>query len=614
MNKLTATKASEWHSRGNRSMVLNNLDDAVMQFSRAVYLQPEEAAYHASRGDAYLRLCDFQSALLNYRKAFRLNPNDFQIRKRTAHIHYCLGKMQLKEGNMEDSSLSFAEAVALVPHEPVFWIHRIKAFIASHDYNKALFELSNIIDSPLTNPFMVETPGGKAVKILVRMNKGMITNVDAGSESENKDQFDLNGTINASSVARDDLLANKALAYAAEENGGKDKKMSEDMALDAIIMRAKIYMYVKNLDLAQQDVTWVSLLDPINTEIGSIQEQLSEKGSMILSKAQARFMVEDYENAFKDVQAALELNPSSPKIFMMRAKISRRIGKFDSALTDLKTALALCLQVKAGHQRMMEHQQSIINGGGLKQPGNAISALSQDFGNENPYGESPPDTPKRKEALDRLNAKAQIGWSKWNEEDDLLKDDIQRQLASTFNDLAMQYMSNSKLPNAVTCLNKAIELDNSVGAFFLNRGDCHRNMGELGHAMSDYHQGAKLDPKNPDVKVRFSVIHNEIGRLLYNKCKYEDAESEFSRAITFSSNVSSFFASRGRSRYRLNKWAPAYSDFVRAVELDPRDSSSREQALLLRSNIFKQSDLALIPPLPPIPAVTGPFNARHLGR
>jgi tetratricopeptide (TPR) repeat protein len=648
----------------------------------------------------------------------------------------------MQDGAQEESVLSFAEAVVLAPNEPAFWIHRIKAYIAGHDYQKALAELNLILDTYVTNPFMFKGPNNESIKLLKRvknpttvaMNEKILkrmhkkkdqskkskngksktdtnkksdagnksqsadgsnsvdkdgstndngsgsgsgegsggegkqnahvvvdesktdasgsghSNADehakaAGSDSaanggngngngdggddgedemeeESTDVINLQEVVEAAGVEMTDELAALMRKYVAgdndlddydssEGNGFKqenEEKLSEDQAIEAILIRAKLNLYLCNLEQSQQDVTWASLLDPVNPDVGVIQEQLTEKGLNLVTKAQASFMVGDYAQAMKEIQSALELNPNNVKIFMMRAKIYRKMSKYDAALTDLKTALALCLQTKSSHQQMAQHQKNIILAGGLKAAG-LSSALNEDY--DNPYGSSPPDTPKRKRNLEEMHAKASKVWDAWALDDDTMKSEIQKQLASTFNDLALQYIGKQKLSNAVTCLNKAIELDSTVAAFFLNRGDCHRNMNELGHAMADYHLGAKLDPKHSEVRLRFSIIHNEIGRQLYNKCKYEEAESEFSKSLSYNGTSSAVWASRGTARYRQHKWAPSYSDFVEAVKLNPSDSKSREQALLLRSIIFKQSDLAFIAPLPPPPEVTGPFNAKQ---
>uniref|UniRef100_A0A3B4UJY8 Tetratricopeptide repeat domain 16 n=1 Tax=Seriola dumerili TaxID=41447 RepID=A0A3B4UJY8_SERDU len=59
-------------------------EKAVICFSRAITLQPEQL--YVSQAEAYLQLCDFQSAAACYKKAWLLEPGAF--RDRLAFIYY----------------------------------------------------------------------------------------------------------------------------------------------------------------------------------------------------------------------------------------------------------------------------------------------------------------------------------------------------------------------------------------------------------------------------------------------------------------------------------------------------------------------------------------------
>uniref|UniRef100_A0A3B5QVY2 Tetratricopeptide repeat domain 16 n=1 Tax=Xiphophorus maculatus TaxID=8083 RepID=A0A3B5QVY2_XIPMA len=61
--------------KGKEAMEKFQYEEAVLCFSKAIYLQPEQL--HVSQGEAFIQLCDFQSAADSYNQANFLDPGVF---------------------------------------------------------------------------------------------------------------------------------------------------------------------------------------------------------------------------------------------------------------------------------------------------------------------------------------------------------------------------------------------------------------------------------------------------------------------------------------------------------------------------------------------------------
>ena len=55
-------RAHGHHTRGVALCAEERFEDAIVAFSKAIFLAPERAENYRGRGEAYLAICDFKSA------------------------------------------------------------------------------------------------------------------------------------------------------------------------------------------------------------------------------------------------------------------------------------------------------------------------------------------------------------------------------------------------------------------------------------------------------------------------------------------------------------------------------------------------------------------------
>ena len=89
----------------------------ISSLTKAISLKPTECRYYVERGERYLGLCDFQSAILNYKKACILDPDNNDYYSRLAFIYYIKGQCLFDCKNYSDALDSFSRAAEMKPDE-----------------------------------------------------------------------------------------------------------------------------------------------------------------------------------------------------------------------------------------------------------------------------------------------------------------------------------------------------------------------------------------------------------------------------------------------------------------------------------------------------------------
>ena len=88
---------------------------ALKYLNKAIVLDPEVADYYTERGEVYLQICDFKSAILNYRRACILHPDCERLFMRLAFVYFLQGQGYFDEEKYEEALECFSKAVELKP-------------------------------------------------------------------------------------------------------------------------------------------------------------------------------------------------------------------------------------------------------------------------------------------------------------------------------------------------------------------------------------------------------------------------------------------------------------------------------------------------------------------
>ena len=113
---------------------LSESDDhnkAILFFTKAINLKPEVVKYYATRGESYLHICDFQSAILNFKKACILDPDNDQTYSRLAFLYFLQGQCMFDEKLYSEALESFSRAAEMKPEVIGYHTRRFVAALFS---------------------------------------------------------------------------------------------------------------------------------------------------------------------------------------------------------------------------------------------------------------------------------------------------------------------------------------------------------------------------------------------------------------------------------------------------------------------------------------------------
>nr|XP_021326661.1 tetratricopeptide repeat protein 16-like [Danio rerio] len=140
-------KAEKHYETGIISMAHSQFDKAVSCFSKAIVLQPHKTQFYVQRAEAYLQLCDFQSAALDYKHARRLEPQTEAYHQRLAFIHYLQGQCLFDLGNFLEALESFTKAAELKPDFQPYRMRSLACLSALGRYFDCLRLVNNWLET-----------------------------------------------------------------------------------------------------------------------------------------------------------------------------------------------------------------------------------------------------------------------------------------------------------------------------------------------------------------------------------------------------------------------------------------------------------------------------------
>ena len=321
---------------------------------------------------------------------------------------------------------------------------------------------------------------------------------------------------------------------------------------------------------------------PLLTEAIGIDPNLR---ALYLHRALARTGLEQYDDALADLSICIEMDNSDADIHFLRAKLSLLAGSLEGA----RRAADKCLQLRPDHEEAAELQRTMSECADvytdeatklilLGSPADAVSNLTHamslrpdDADLLMRRGMARRQQGQLLEAARDLEGAIRKAGGKYPQ--------CQRLLVLTFNDLGVRLAGKKKYADALGWLHRAISLEGGVGEFYLNRGDCHRALGEIDAALSDFERAAELftgDAKQQwAIQSRIAIVHNERGAQLYNHAAARHAAVEFSRAIECNPRVPAFYVNRAQATLELQRYDLARDDLLAALKLNPSDEKAQ---------------------------------------
>jgi tetratricopeptide (TPR) repeat protein len=276
-------------------------DDAVVQFTSAIGLEPSNPDYYYARGQAYEKLLKYTEAKADYEKTMVFAPKDVDAL-------ISLGIVSNKTGNFEEALKLLNHASSLDKRNSKVYPEKVITLIGLERYDQALKVSDTAIiikDTPMDYYYRG--------KIYRRLNNDIL-----GKKELEK------------AISKDKKLAEPRLELAdllistdpqEAMNQCNEVLKYNDRNTDAYLMRSKVYR--KNLDYpsAINDISKNILIDPSNS-------------IFYLFRGYCYQEFNQHTNAINDFSKYISLKPDDPDAYFARAKSYEEIMNFDKAMVD----------------------------------------------------------------------------------------------------------------------------------------------------------------------------------------------------------------------------------------------------------------------------------------
>ena len=133
--ELDPRNAEIYSSRGNVYSDMGKYEEALADFTRALELDPRNAETYSSRGNVYAAAGIYEDALADFTRALELDPRNAETYSSRGNVYAAMGKY-------EDASVDFTLTIELDPPNAEAFSNRGNAYVAIQNYPAALADFT----------------------------------------------------------------------------------------------------------------------------------------------------------------------------------------------------------------------------------------------------------------------------------------------------------------------------------------------------------------------------------------------------------------------------------------------------------------------------------------
>jgi tetratricopeptide (TPR) repeat protein len=164
------------------------------------------------------------------------------------------------------------------------------------------------------------------------------------------------------------------------------------------------------------------------------------------------------------------------------------------------------------------------------------------------------------------------------------------------------YSPDQRIEGCTIMIASGVGTAEATAQFFHMRGIAYREKRDLEHAIADYSEAIRLNPKRAEA-------YHDRGMAYAAKDKFDDAVADMTEAILLDRKYTAAFIDRGRVYTVAQKYDEAIADFSAALRIDPVSATAflnRGVAQLLRGNTAGgDADIVRALELDPNPRISG---------
>ena len=317
----------KFYKAGNEFVDNLKYEDAIVQFTSAIGIEPSNTDYYYARGKAYIALLKNNEAKSDFEKAIVFEPKNVDAL-------VSLGAVCNKMGDFT-SALGFLNRASHVDkRNSTAYSEKVLTLIGLEKYDQAL----RVSDTAL---IIKDTPMNYYWRGIVytKLNNDVLAKKEL-EKSISKDK----------KLPEPRLKLTELLLKANDAQGALDQcneiLKNDDRNTAAYLMRSKVYK--KNLDYpsAINDISKNILIEPNNPDF-------------YFSRGQCYQDFNQHANAINDFTKCISLNPNNPDAYFARAKSYEDIMSYDKAMDDYKKITALSEFDPRAHKMLKDAQDRL---------------------------------------------------------------------------------------------------------------------------------------------------------------------------------------------------------------------------------------------------------------
>jgi len=276
-------------------------EDAIVQYTSAIGLEPSNPDYYNARGEAYLKVLKYAEAKADFEKVLVFEPKN-------VNALISLGAVCNKTKNYEEALKTLNRAIGLDKRNSKVYPEKVQTLIGLERYDQALRTSDTAI-------LIKDTPIDYYWRGVIYKN----LNNDIFAKREFNKAISKDKKLAEPRLALADLLIQTDPQLAMEQCNEVIK--NDDRNTDAYLMRSKVYK--KNLDYpsAINDISKNILIDPANP-------------SFYLARGISYQEFNQQTNAINDFSKYISLIPDDPEAYFARARSYEDIMNYDKAMED----------------------------------------------------------------------------------------------------------------------------------------------------------------------------------------------------------------------------------------------------------------------------------------
>ena len=291
----------KYFKAGNEFMEGMKYEDAIVQFTSAIGIEPANADYYYARGLAYDKVNKFTEAREDYEKVIVFDAKNVE-----AMIN--LGDLCNKTGKYEEALKHLNQATALEKRNSRAYPMKVVALLELERYNQALKASDTAValnDSPMNFYYR---------GVIYRK----LTN-DVMAKKEFEKSILKDKKLPEPRLALADLLLTTQTDQAMLQCNEVIK--NDDRNTDAYIMRSRVYKQSLDYPNAINDISKNILIDPANANFYMLRGIYYQEFNQ-------------HTNAINDFSKYITLNDADPDAYFSRAKSYEEIMNYEKALED----------------------------------------------------------------------------------------------------------------------------------------------------------------------------------------------------------------------------------------------------------------------------------------